>query len=129
MPINSMMNIALSGMQTAQTALTAVSDNISNVNTPGYARKVVEQTSVVAGGAGVGVTVQDVRRVTNQYLESANLAAASQAGAASVIADLLDQAQGAFGDPSQATSYLNQLNTVFTDFTSAANDPASVLPR
>jgi len=70
MAINAMMNIALSGMQTDQTALTTVSDNITNANTPGYARKIVEQSSVVGNGAGIGVTVDDIRRVTNQYLES-----------------------------------------------------------
>jgi flagellar hook-associated protein 1 FlgK len=129
MAINSLMSSALSGMQTAQTALTAVSDNIANVNTPGYARKVVDQSSVVAGGAGVGVTVDDIRRVTNQYLESASLNSSSAAGSSSIVAKLLDQAQAAFGDPSQATSYLNQLNTVFSDFSAAANDPASNLPR
>jgi len=42
---------------------------------------------------------------------------------------LLGQAQSAFGDPSQASSYLNQLSTVFTDFTAAANNPASSLSR
>jgi len=129
MVINGMMSIALSGMQTAQTALTTVSDNITNVNTPGYARKVVDQSSVVAGGAGAGVTVDDIRRVANQYLESANYQASSSAGSASIISKLLDQAQAAFGDPSQSTSYLNQLNTVFSDFSAASNDPASDLPR
>src|SRR5580698_2488125 len=129
MAINAMMNIALSGMQTDQTALTTVSDNITNANTPGYARKIVEQSSVVANGAGIGVTVDDIRRVTNQYLESANYQASSAQGSASIISNLLDQAQAAFGDPTQATSYLNQLSTVFSDFSAAANDPASTLPR
>jgi flagellar hook-associated protein 1 FlgK len=129
MSLSSMMNIALSGMQTAQTALTTVSNNITNENTPGYAREVVNQTSVVAGGAGAGVTVEDIQRVTNSYLETANYQATSAAGSTSVIASLMSQAEGAFGDPSQATSYLNQLGTVFSDLSAAANDPASSLPR
>jgi len=127
--INSMTSIALSGMQTAQTALTTVSDNITNLNTPGYARKVVDQSSAVAGGAGAGVMVDGIRRVTNAFLESASLQASAAAGSSGVIANLLDQAQAAFGDPTQATSYLNQLNTVFSDFSAAAQDPASSLPR
>jgi flagellar hook-associated protein 1 FlgK len=129
MAINSLMGTALSGMQAAQTVLASVSDNITNVNTPGYARKVVDESSVVAGGAGIGVTVDDVRRVTNQFLEQANYQASAAAGSANVIANLLDQAQSSFGDPTKPTSYLNQLNAVFTDFAAAANDPASDLPR
>src|ERR1700722_1146320 len=129
MPISSMMGAALSGLQTAQAGLTTVSNNITNVNTPGYAREVVQQSPAVSAGVGDGVTVDDVQRVTNQYLESANYKASSAAGSASVMSTLLDQAQAAFGDPSQAGSYLNQLSTVFSDFTASANDPASSLPR
>ncbi|HEX3919058.1 MAG TPA: flagellar hook-associated protein FlgK [Caulobacteraceae bacterium] len=129
MALTSMMNAAVSGLQTAQTALTTVSNNISNVNTPGYVREVVDQSPVIGGGNAVGVTVDDVRRVTNQYLESANYQAAAASGSSNIVSNLLGQAQNAFGDPSQATSYLNQLSTVFSDFTAAANDPASNLPR
>ncbi|HUO12682.1 MAG TPA: flagellar hook-associated protein FlgK [Caulobacteraceae bacterium] len=128
MAINGIMNIALSAMQADQTGLTTVSNNITNENTPGYAREVVNLSPVVAGGAGAGVTA-NIQRVTNSYLESASYQANSAAGSASIIANLHNQAQTAFGDPSQSTSYLNQLSTVFTDFQSAANDPSSSLPR
>jgi len=129
MSLNSIMGAALSGLQTAQTGITTVSNNITNVNTPGYAREIVEQSPAVTGGVGDGVTVDDVKRVTNQYLEAANYQATSAAGSSAIISNLLDQAQAAFGDPSQAGAYLNQLSTVFSDFTAAANDPASSLPR
>jgi flagellar hook-associated protein 1 FlgK len=129
MSINGLMSAALSGLETAQTGLTTVSNNITNINTPGYAREVVQQSPVVANGGGEGVTVDDIQRVTNQYLEGANYQASSSAGSANIVSNLLDQAQAAFGDPSQASSYLNQLSTVFSDFTAAANDPASNLPR
>ena len=129
MPINALMPAAVSGLETAQTALTTVSDNITNVNTPGYVREVVEQSPVIAAGQGIGVTVDHIQRVTNQYLETANYNATSAAGSASIVTNLLSQAQAAFGDPSQASSYLNQLSTVFSDFSAAANDPASNLPR
>ena len=129
MPVNSIMPAAVSGLQTAQTALTTVSDNITNVNTPGYVREVVQQSPVIAAGQDIGVSVDHIQRVTNQYLEAANFNATSSAGSASIISNLLSQAQAAFGDPSQASSYLNELTTVFGDFSAAANDPASNLPR
>jgi flagellar hook-associated protein 1 FlgK len=129
MALSGMMSAALSGLEASQTALQTVSNNITNVNTSGYVREVVQQSPEVGGGLADGVTVDDVQRVTSQYLESANYQAASSAGSASIISNLLGQAQSAFGDPSQATSYLNQLSTVFTDFTAAANDPSSSLSR
>ena len=129
MSLNGVMTAGLSGLEAAQTAINTVSNNITNLNTPGYVREVVQQSPSVAGGAVDGVTVDDIQRVTNQFLEAANFQASAAAGSASVISSMLTQAQSAFGDPSQATSFLNQLSTVFSDFTSAANDPASSLPR
>ncbi|HZZ89393.1 MAG TPA: flagellar hook-associated protein FlgK [Caulobacteraceae bacterium] len=129
MAITPMMAAALSGLQTAQTGLTTVSNNITNVNTPGYAREIVDQSPQVSGGVGTGVRVNDVRRVSNQYLESANYNASSTAGSASIMATMLDQAQAAFGDPSQSGAYLNQLSSVFSDFSAAAINPASSLSR
>src|ERR1700727_3792595 len=116
MSISPMMSAAASGLEAAQTALTTVSNNITNVNTPGYVREIVQQSPAVVGGMAEGVTVDDVQRVTSQNLRTANYQAASAAGSASIISNLLSQAQGAFGDPSQASSYLNQLSTVFSDF-------------
>ena len=129
MTLNSIMATATSGMSVAQTGLGAVSDNIANVNTPGYVRKIVDQSSLVSQGAGVGVSVAQIRRAADQYLQSASLSASSSSGAAGAIADLLDQAQSAFGDPSSNTSYFNQLNSVFSAFTAASNNPASNLSR
>ena len=42
MSLNGIMGAAVSGLQTAQTGLRAVSDNIANVDTPGYVRKPVD---------------------------------------------------------------------------------------
>jgi flagellar hook-associated protein 1 FlgK len=58
MSLTSIMNIATSGLQTAQAQLRVTSDNIANVNTAGYVRKVVDQTSAVTQGRGAGVDAQ-----------------------------------------------------------------------
>jgi flagellar hook-associated protein 1 FlgK len=129
MTLNSIMSIATAGMQVAQTGLSTTSDNISNVNTPGYVRKVVDQSSAALQGMGAGVTVAQVKRVADQYLQAASMSASASSGAAAAVSDLLDQAQSVFGDPSDTTSYFNQLNSVFSAFTAAANDPASSLTR
>ena len=123
--LNSIMNTASMGMFTAQTGLGVTSDNITNVNTPGYVRKIAEQGSVAAGGVGLGVSVSGVTRAANQFLQNASLSAAGRASSASAVSDLLGQAQALFGDPSSTTSYLDQINQAFSDFSALANDPAS----
>ena len=72
------LNTAASGLQAAQASLRAVSDNIANVNTPGYVRKKVNQEQQVVDGVGMGVKIDGVKRITDQYLQMASLTAVSE---------------------------------------------------
>ncbi|THD81284.1 MAG: flagellar hook-associated protein FlgK [Phenylobacterium sp.] len=123
------LSTATSGLMAAQTGLNTVSDNIANVNTPGYVRKTVDQQQLNVNGMGQGVQVTDVRRVTDQYLQLASLTAGSDSGRYDVYSQYLDNAQSLFGDPSSTTSFFNGLDTVYSDFASAANDPSNNLLR
>jgi flagellar hook-associated protein 1 len=129
MSLNAIISSAVSGMSTAQLGLNTVSDNVSNLNTPDYSRKVVDQNSLVLAQLGMGVSTSGIELAANQFLQNASLSAAAGAGSSGAVSNLLDQAQALFGDPSSATSYFNQLNQVFTDFGAAANDPASTIDR
>ncbi len=67
----SMYNIGLSGLMTNQVAMNVTAQNTANMTVSGYTRKVVEQATVVYGGAGNygagdGVTVASIRRVSDQ---------------------------------------------------------------
>ena len=44
--LSSILNIANSGLQVAQTGLNTVSNNIANANTAGYVREIVNQSAV-----------------------------------------------------------------------------------
>ena len=123
--LNSILGDASSGLQASQTALRVVSDNVANVNTTGYVRKAVDQTSMVTGTTGAGVSIADVKRVTDQYLETASYAANAGSSSASAVASSLDQAQGLFGDPSADGSLFSNLDSVFSAFSSLAANPTS----
>ncbi len=123
--LNSILGNAASGLQVSQTALGVVSDNVANVNTTGYVRKQVDQTALVAGTAGSGVSIADIKRVTDQYLEAASYTANAGSSAASAVAGSMDQAQGLFGDPSANGSLFSNLDSVFSAFSSLAADPSS----
>lgn len=125
--LNTILNSASSGLYVAQTGINAVSDNIANVNTPGYVEKVVNQSAMALQGAGAGVAVTSITRAANQYLQNASLSASADVGKTGAISNLLGQAQALFGDPGSSTGYFSQLNQVFSDFTAAANDPATSL--
>ncbi|NWB95046.1 flagellar hook-associated protein FlgK [Pseudomonas gingeri] len=71
----SLLNIGMTGLNAASTALNTTGNNISNVNTPGYSRQSTVQTSSASqqyGNVfiGTGTTLADVRRVYSAYLDS-----------------------------------------------------------
>ena len=86
MSLTATMKSASSGLTAAQMGLRTVSDNIANVNTPGYVRKQVDQAPLVVNGTGMGVQVTGVKRVTDQYLQMATLTASSDAKRWEVLA-------------------------------------------
>ena len=111
MSLTATLRTAASGLQAAQASLRAVSDNIANVNTPGYARKAVNQESLVVDGAGMGVRIDGVTRITDQYLQLASLSASSDAERWSAVAEYLDNAQSLFGNPGNDGSGLICVNS------------------
>ncbi|MDB5452251.1 MAG: flgK [Caulobacteraceae bacterium] len=129
MSLNTILSTATSGLMAAQQGLRTVSDNIANVNTPGYVRKVVDQTSLVTLGAGAGVDVIGVRRVIDRYLQTASLGSSAAAGSAAVQAELYDRVQSLFGDPSDTNSFFGRLDEAFSEFSALGNDPSSSLQR
>ena len=129
MSLNLTLRTALSGLNAAQVGLRSVSDNIANVNTPGYVRTTVNQQPLVVGGTGAGVTVDGLKRLADQYLEAASQVAGGEANRWSAYSQNLDNAQGLFGDPSTSNAFFSGLDQVFAAFSAAANDPASTLLR
>jgi flagellar hook-associated protein 1 FlgK len=123
------MQTAASGLIAAQTGLRTVSDNIANVNTPGYVRKTVNQQPLVVGGMGMGVEVSGVKRVTDQYLQIATLSATADSSRWDAVSQYLDNAQSLFGDPSSTNFFFSRLDDIYSSFSAAANDPSSSLLR
>src|SRR5690606_28627402 len=85
--------------------------------------------SAAYGGAGAGVEVAQIRRVADQFLQTASLDATSGAANASVMADLMDQVQGLFGLPTEPHSISSQMQEMFTAFTKLAGSEPTLASR
>lgn len=125
MSLTSIMNTANSGLAAAQTQLRVVSDNVSNVNTPGYVRKIADQQSVTSHGVGAGVEVTRIRLATDRFLQAASMNAGSEAGRQGVRYELYDRIQALFGDPGSDTGFFSKVDEVFSAFAASAEDPTS----
>lgn len=125
MSLNAIMNTATSGLTTAQTQLRVVSDNVSNVNTPGYVRKIADQVSLTSQGMGAGVEVARIRLATDRFLQAASLNAGAEAARQGVRHELYDRVQSLFGDPGGTSGFFSQVDAVFSAFAASAEDPTS----
>lgn len=125
MSLNAIMNTATSGLTTAQTQLRVVSDNVSNVNTPGYVRKIADQVSLTSQGMGAGVEVARIRLATDRFLQAASLNAGADAARQGVRYELYDRIQSLFGDPGGTSGFFSQVDAVFSAFAASAEDPTS----
>jgi len=129
MSLSAIMSSANSGLMAAQTGLRTVSDNIANINTPGYVRKLVNQTQLVSAGLGVGVSIESIQRAADQFLQRASLTAKAASAEAGVISDNLDRAQALFGDPSTSSSFFSRLDEIYAAFSSTGTDSSSNIRR
>jgi flagellar hook-associated protein 1 len=129
MALNSILNTAVSGLYTAQSGMRAVSNNISNVNTPGYVRVDATQTNSVLGGRSAGVEPAALRRAADRFLQAAALSANAGLGQADASARHLDRVQAAFGDPTSDASLFSAMNRAVAAFETAVIDPGSTAAR
>jgi flagellar hook-associated protein 1 FlgK len=115
MSLSSALSIAMSGLRANQAALSIVSGNVANANTPGYVSQTLVQDQIVTGSTGSGVRVIGVNRTLDTYVQS-QLRTENAGGAyADQIANVLGQLQNVYGTPGDDGT----LETAYNNFTSA----------
>jgi len=121
--INSILASAMTALQTNTAALKVVSDNVANINTQGYARRVVNQTTQAAGGTLTGVDIASIQRVVDQFLQSETLSAGAGAAQYGAQSDIYDQLNGILGQPGDGNSLVSKLDNIFAAVSTASQAP------
>ncbi|WND02065.1 flagellar hook-associated protein FlgK [Temperatibacter marinus] len=129
MSLNSIINTSLSGLFVNQQTLQVASNNIANVNTPGYSRLVVEQAPNVVQGSSAGVIVSGVTRVVDRFLESAFRTSSSNAAEYTAQREFQDRIQGLLGDPNADSSLSQRLSDIYVSIADMSLNPADTLRR
>src|SRR5450432_4158846 len=75
MSLNGIISSGLTAIQTNSSAIRVASDNIANINTPGYVRRVAQQETLAPGGILSGVQLSQVQRIANAYVDKEVLTA------------------------------------------------------
>jgi len=114
-------------------ALSVASQNIANVNTPGYSRQeiVFESANAQKIGnieLGLGVSVKQVKRIYDQYAESRVVNAQMQNGEFSSMVQNLQQIESVFNDLSD-DGLGESIQSFFSGFQELSVDPSSLALR
>ncbi len=115
MSLGSALATAMAGVRANQAALSIVSSNIANAQTPGYVNQSVNQIETPTGDTGASVRVTGVSRQLNQFIQTQLRSETAGGAYADQIASVLTQLQSIYGTPGDAGT----LETAFSNFTSA----------
>lgn len=107
--LNLILNSAVSGLATSQTAIAVTSQNVTNANTVGYSRQSVQLQQRVIGTTSNGVEIAGIARTVDVFLTRELRTASADAGAASARDDLYRQIVAQFGSPGSDSSLANDV--------------------
>ncbi|MBF0424161.1 MAG: flagellar hook-associated protein FlgK, partial [Magnetococcales bacterium] len=128
MSLNSLLNISKQGILVSQGSLQTVSHNITNVNTAGYSRQVVQQEGVPGNSqdpGGSGVRVSEISRQIDQLVDRRQQLGTGELGRLETRDQYLSMVQEVFNDldGSGLSSKLENFYAAADALTSNATNP------
>lgn len=129
MSLNIALTNAISALQTNSQALDVTAQNISNANTEGYSRKVVEQQAVSIAGVGAGVKIAGISRIANEFLSKEMRLATSELNSNSTTSAYYSRMQDLFGSPGSNSSLSSAINDLAVLFQALSDTPEDVALR
>jgi flagellar hook-associated protein 1 FlgK len=105
----------MAGLRANQAALSIVSSNVANSQTPGYVTRTAIQTETVTGDVGAGVTTGGVNRQLEQFVQTQLRTETAGGAYADQMATVLKQLQTVYGTPGSAGT----LENAYSNFTTA----------
>jgi|YelNatPaOPRAMG01_1025707.scaffolds.fasta_scaffold09839_8 flagellar hook-associated protein 1 FlgK len=124
-------NTAESALIANQAVLDVISQNVSNVNTPGYSQQTANLTQMppyTASGVafqssqiGTGVQVSSITRATDEFVTQRLLSATANQSQSNQLETTLNEVQGLYNEPG-TNGLSNLMNTFFTSFQTLATN-------
>jgi flagellar hook-associated protein FlgK len=114
---------ALSGLRINQQSIGVLSNNISNVNTLGYSRQVVNQSSVTVEGVGSGVKLEEIVRKVDSYIQRSIITQSSNVSNSQAIDEFYQRVQTLLGQPGSGNSMDVFLTSFFNSVQQLAETP------
>lgn len=120
---------AQSALMANQSVLDSIANNISNVNTEGYSRKIPNLEQRVVNGAGAGVQLSSITRNVDEGILKTLRRELSILNTSSAQADYYSRMQDVFGAPGENTSISHVMNEFVSAMELLATSPEKVLEQ
>jgi flagellar hook-associated protein 1 FlgK len=105
----------MSGLRANQAALSIVSSNVANAQTPGYVTQSANLVETLTGNSSASVSFTGVNRQLNQFIQSQLRTETAGGAYADQMANVQTQLQSVYGTPGNAGS----LENAYSNFTTA----------
>lgn len=132
--------LGATGLKSAQTALNTTAHNLANVNTKGYTRQQIAFSdneyiayrgrfnAVVKSNYGLGVAVSEIRRIRDQFIDSAYRSENSRLGYYTSQYKAVEEVEDQLGEM-QGVTYQECLTTMYDAINEISKEPASTVKR
>jgi flagellar hook-associated protein 1 FlgK len=120
---------SVSSLNVAQQAISIASNNVANVDTPGYIKQKTTQTAVITGGLGQGVRIASISADVDAQLLKSIQAQSSELGYANALNDFLDTAQTLLGNPNEESSLSTKIDKFLAAFQTLSDNPETASLR
>ncbi|MBR0957393.1 flagellar hook-associated protein FlgK [Bradyrhizobium japonicum] len=114
MGLSSALASAMSGLRANQAALSIVSSNVANAQTPGYVVQTPNQIEVTTGEFGSTAMTTGVSRELDTFVQNQLRTETGGSGYADQMANILKQLQNVYGTPGNAGTLESALNKFTT---------------
>ena len=117
------LDAALTGLRVSQQQINVISNNVANVGTPGYSRKILPQSAQSLEGVTYGVLAETIIRNVDLNLERDLWTQVSAVGALDVQESYLNRIQQFHGPPDAEISIAAELARLRDSFSALADSP------
>lgn len=120
---------AQSALLTSQSVLDSIANNISNVNTPGYSRKISNLEARVVNGNGAGVQLSSISRNVDEGILKTLRQETSALNTYSAQESYFLRLQNSFGAPGDNTSISHVMSEFVSSMEQLALSPEKILEQ
>ena len=125
MGLSSSLATAMSGLRANQAALSIISSNVSNAQTPGYVAQNPNQIEVGSGDFGSTIITTGVNRQLDLFVQNQLRTETGGGGYATQMSNILGQLQSVYGTPGGEGTLETALNNFTTALQSLSNNPGN----